>query len=82
MIDHSRAFQMLTSLREAKNLEKCDTALLEKLKQLNAGTLKKELGDYLVAPEIRGLLARRDKIVKAFEEKGPSAMYSLPRRAD
>jgi hypothetical protein len=82
MIDHSRAFRMLTSLRETKNLQRCDQDLLEKLKQLNAETLKKELGNYLTAPEIKGLLARRDRIVKTFEELGPSALYKSQRRPD
>ena len=82
MIDHSRSFRMLTSLREPKNLERCDQDLLEKLKQLNSELLKKELGKYLAAPEIKGLLARRDRIVKAFEEKGPSALYKSQRRPD
>ena len=82
MIDHSRAFRTLTSLREPKNLERCDQGLLEKLKQLDTALLKQELGKYLTATEIRGLLARRDRIVKAFAEKGPSAMYQSPRRPD
>jgi len=82
MIDHSRGFRMLTDLRETKNLERCDQDLLEKLKQLDEATLKKELGRYLTTPEIRGLLARRDKIVEIFEEKGPSALYKLQRRPD
>ena len=82
MIDHSRAFRTLTLLKEPKNLARCDQDLLEKLKQLNVETLKKELGMYLAAPEIKGLLARRDRIVKAFEEKGPSALYKSPRRPD
>ena len=82
MIDHSRAFRMLTSLRETKNLQRCDQDLLERLKQLNAETLKKELGTYLTAPEIKGLLARRDRIVKVFEELGPSAIYTSARRPD
>jgi len=82
MIDHSRAFRMLTSLRESKNLEKCDTALLERLKGLTAETLKKELGGYLTAPEIKGVLTRRDRIVKTFEGMGPSVLYTSQRRPD
>jgi hypothetical protein len=82
MIDHSRSFQTQPNLREPKNLVRCDRDLLEKLKQLNTETLKKELGKYVTAWEIKGLLARRDKIVKAFEEKGPSALYESQRRPD
>lgn len=83
MIDHSRAFRMDTNLLDAKALTRCDSALLEKLKQLDAATLKKELGAYDVGSmQIKGLLARRDKIVKVFEQKGPSAMYTSPRRPE
>jgi hypothetical protein len=82
MIDHSRSFRMLLTLREPKNLQQCDRDLIEKLKQLNAETLKKELGKYLDGMEIKGLLARRDRIVKAFEEKGAAAIYTSQRRPD
>ena len=82
MIDHSRSCRTLTGLREPKNLVHCDKELLAKLKELNAETLNKALGRYLGGMEIRGLLARRDRIVKAFEEKGPSALYTSPRRPD
>src|ERR1039457_2512349 len=56
--------------------------LLEKLKQLDEATLKKEIGAYTDSMEIKGLLARRDKIVRAFEQKGPSALYTSPRRPE
>ncbi len=80
MIDHSRSFRILLTLREPKNLQRCDRDLLEKLRQLNAANLKAELGSYLMGPEIKGLLARRDKIVKIYEDLGPSVLYTLPRR--
>ena len=82
MVDHSRCFRTLTSLRDPKYLVKCDSELLTKLKGLSMEGLKKELGLYLGDMEIRGLLARRDTIVKAFEEKGPSALYQSQRRPD
>jgi hypothetical protein len=82
MIDHTRAFRTNADLMNAKVLASCDSALLEKLKQLDAATLKKEIGAYTGSMEIKGLLARRDKIVRAFEQKGPSALYTSPRRPD
>ncbi len=82
-IDKSRSFRSNTSLLDPKLLTRCDSALLEKLKQLDAATLKKELGGYDVGDmQIKGLLARRDKIVKFFEDKGPSSMYTSPRRPE
>ena len=83
MIDHTRAFRTNTDLMSPKSLTRCDTALLEKLKQLDAPTLKKELGPYDIGDmEIKGLLARRDKIVKFFADKAPPVMFSMPRRPE
>jgi hypothetical protein len=82
MIDHSRAFRMRTDLKEPKNLVQCDRDLLAKMKDLNQEVLTKEIGEYLNQNEIRGLLARRDKIVQLFEKKGPSALYDRPSRPE
>ncbi|MBM3791705.1 MAG: hypothetical protein FJW35_15340 [Acidobacteria bacterium] len=69
MIDHGRAFRMHTDLREPKNLVRCDRALLAAMRRLDKQTLKSNLGKYLTGMEIDGLLARRDLIVKTFEQK-------------
>jgi hypothetical protein len=83
MIDHTRAFRSNPALMDEKVLTRCDSALLEKMKQLDADTLKKELGPYDIGGnQIKGLLARRDRIVKIFEQKGPSVMYTMPRRPE
>lgn len=80
IIDHSRSFRMRHDLRNVKNLVQCDRDLLAKMKALNEATLKKELSPYVNGEEIKGLLARRDAIVKFFESKGPSALYDRPKR--
>lgn len=80
MIDHSRAFRTSKDLREAKNLTNCDRAFLERMKSLNEAQVEEAAGEYLEKDEVRGLLARRDKIVEIFEEKGPTALYDSPRR--
>ena len=82
MIDFSRSFRPNTSLLDAKLVAQCDTDLLAKLKQLDEATLKREIGDYVEATNIKALLARRDKIVKFFGDKGPSALFSMPRRPE
>ena len=82
MIDHSRAFRTNTDLLNGKLVVQCDSDLLEKMKQLDGPALTKELKPYLDSMQIKGLLARRDKLVKAFEEKGPSALYTYSRRSD
>src|SRR5206468_852604 len=77
MIDHTRAFRMRTDLQEVKNLVKCDRKLLAGLRKLDVATLQ-ELKPYVTDLEIKGLLARRDKIVKFFDNaiaaKGESAV--------
>jgi len=80
MIDHSRAFRMYHDLKGAKDLVRCDRSLLAKLKALDQETLTKELMPYLNKEEIKGLLLRRDRIVKFFDEKGESALYDRPKR--
>jgi len=81
MIDHSRSFRAQHTLRNDKNLVRCDRALLARMKALDAATLKKELSPYVNGEEIKGLLARRDLIVKFFESKGESALYDRPKRS-
>jgi hypothetical protein len=85
MIDHTRAFRMHKGLKDQKNLVRCDRRLLDALKQLNGPAIERETETYLSAPEIKGLLARRDVIVKFFEErvaqKGEAeVLYDLAKR--
>lgn len=85
MIDHTRAFRMMKDLKSAKDLVQCDRKLLGKLRELNNEVLTKQLGHYLNPMQIEGLLARRDKIVKFFDEqvaqKGEAAvLYDLERK--
>jgi hypothetical protein len=85
MIDHTRAFRMYKSLKEKKNLVQCDRKLLEALKRLDRTTIERECNAYLTDPEIAGMLARRDLIVKFFEgeiaRKGETqVLYDAPGR--
>jgi hypothetical protein len=85
MIDHTRAFRMMKDLKSPKDLVQCDRKLLGKLRELNKEVLTKQLGHYLSSMQIEGLLARRDKIVKFFDEqvaqKGEAAvLYDLERK--
>lgn len=88
MIDHTRAFRLTTQLPEPKNLVKCDRYLLANLRKLDKATLREKMGKYLNGMEIDGVLARRDAIVKFFEDKiktqGQSAVlfdYLVERKA-
>jgi hypothetical protein len=85
MIDHTRAFRMRTDLLDAKSLARCDRKLLAGIRKLDLATLREQLKPYVTDPEIKGLLARRDKIVKFFDNaiaaKGEVAvLYDRPPR--
>ena len=68
MIDHTRAFRLYTTLLDQKNLVMCDRKLLAKLRTLDAPMLR-PLKPYVGDGEIKGVLGRRDKIVKFFDDQ-------------
>ena len=74
MVDHTRAFRLLPTLRTPGDLVKCDRKVLEALRKLTQEALLKELQPYLTKPEVEALLGRRNLIVqffdKAIAEKG------------
>jgi hypothetical protein len=82
MIDHSRSFRLMHTLENAKNLSRCERTLLENLRALDKQTVMKSLLPYCTKPEVEGLMARRDVIVKFFDDqvkqKGETAvLYDL-----
>ena len=84
LIDHTRAFRLQPALRNARLLERCERSLFDGLRKLTADTLTTAVGKSLEKNEIEALLARRDLIVKLFEEKiaarGENAvLYDLER---
>ena len=74
-IDHTRAFRQVNQLRSPENLSRCDRQLLERMKQLDRASLKRELGAYLGDWDIDALLVRRDLIVAHFEQRGPGVLF-------
>ena len=63
----------------------CDRKLLASMRKLDQETLDEQLQPFLTKSEIKALLARRDLIVKFFDnavkEKGEAAvLYDLPPR--
>jgi hypothetical protein len=80
IIDHTRAFRAHKTLKDPSVLKTVDRNLLAKMKTLDEATLTKEFGSNVTRDEIRGLVARRDLIVKFFDDKGPSALYDRPSR--
>jgi hypothetical protein len=80
MIDHSRSFRVHKSLKDSSLLKAVDRTMLAKMKTLDEAMLTKELGRDASKDEIRGLLARRDLIVKLFDAKGDSVLFDRPQR--
>jgi len=67
MIDHTRAFRMQTSLLKPENLSRCDRSMLERMRGLTEEALKQQLTPWVASMERKGLLARRDLIVRFFD---------------
>ncbi|HVP44128.1 MAG TPA: hypothetical protein VMS96_11900 [Terriglobales bacterium] len=77
-VDFSRAFRLYGQLQEARDLVRCDRQLLAKLKALDGNELAARTEGFLTKPELKAVLARRDKIVAHFQkliaEKGEDAV--------
>jgi hypothetical protein len=69
MIDHTRAFRLGKDLLKPDELKRCDRSLLARLKELTDESVEKAVGDSLMKAEREAVLARRDRIVRIFEER-------------
>jgi hypothetical protein len=67
-IDFTRAFRSSKDLKSQENLVRCDRQLLEKLKTLDGEALAQRTKRYLTKDEVKGVMARRDKIVTRFQQ--------------
>jgi len=78
MIDHSRSFKNLDSLKADKDLQLFSKSTMESLQNIDILKLKACCSHYLTGPEMTTLLKRRDMIVKQYQtllaEKG-TAIY-------
>ncbi len=88
MIDFTRSFRSQKNILNVKNLVQCDKKLLENLRKLSPQDVEEKLvrAKYVNKMEADALLARRDKIVKFFDDevakKGAAAvLFDLPRVA-
>jgi len=68
MIDFTRAFRLYTTLENPKILIMCDRRLMQKLRQLEAEELEQRTKQWLNKEEIKGVMARRDRIVALFDD--------------
>lgn len=69
MIDHSRAFRLGRTLRKPGELTRVERSFFENLKKLTRAAVSDAVGKSLTADEIGAVLARRDVIVKRFEDR-------------
>ena len=60
-----------------KALDKCDAALLARIKDLKESDVKAQIGRWLDSGQIRALMARKKLIVKHFETGGPAKLDSF-----
>ena len=58
----------LIYMKDPKDLARCNRQLFEKLKALNANELTEKTKQYLTKDEVKGVMARRDKIVAYFQK--------------
>lgn len=68
-IDFTRAFRTAHTLRDPKDLVRCDRHMFERLKALSADEFAAKAKSYLTKEEIQAVMARRDLIVQSFQQK-------------
>jgi hypothetical protein len=67
-VDFSRGFRSFKDVKDPKDLVRCDRQLFEKLKALDAEQLMEKTKPHLAKDEVKGVMARRDKIVAYFQK--------------
>jgi len=69
LIDHTRAFRLEKKLQRPNDLTRCEQGLLEGLRRMTAESLAKAVGNSLTESEQEAVLARRDLLVKHFDDR-------------
>lgn len=69
LIDHTRAFRLNNNLLKPEQLARCDRGFLERLRAVTPESLAQAAGNSLTKQEQEALLARRDKIIKHYDER-------------
>jgi hypothetical protein len=77
-VDFSRAFRLSDTVRDTRDLVKCERQLLAKVRALNAEELAAKTKGFLSQPELRAVMARRDQVLAIFDQmvrdKGEAAV--------
>jgi hypothetical protein len=69
LIDHTRAFRLSKDLLKPENLTRVDRGLLDRLRALTPEALSKAVGNSLTKSEQEALIARRDKILRHYDDR-------------
>lgn len=69
LIDHTRAFRLGGDLVKPDQLVRCDRALLAAMRTLTLAGLTAEMGDIMKRDELEAVIARRDRLVKHFDDR-------------
>jgi hypothetical protein len=69
LIDHTRAFRLDKKLQNPNELTRCERGLLDGLRRLTAESLAQAVGNSLTKAEQEAVMARRDLLVKHFEDR-------------
>jgi hypothetical protein len=69
LIDHTRAFRLDKKLQNPNELTRCERGLLDGLRRLTAESLAQAVGASLTKAEQEAVMARRDLLVKHFEDR-------------
>ena len=69
LIDHTRAFRLNHKLTSPDRLTRIDRDMFTRLRSLNRESIEKAIGDSLKKDELTALVARRDALVKHFEDR-------------
>jgi hypothetical protein len=80
MVDFTRAFRVHRRLMRPESLSRLDPRLRSALERLDEASLLTEMKGLLSAPQVRGILARRDLILSHFD--GHQLAASMRRSLD
>lgn len=68
LIDHTRAFRLHKKIKQPRVLQRCDRNLFKALQGLTIASVTTAVDRTLAKDEIKALIARRDLIVKQFDD--------------
>lgn len=78
MLDYSRAFRRWKKLEQPEQLKRIGRGFYQRLRDLDPAEIEREVGPYLKKVELKGLLARKELLIRHFEreiaERGEEAV--------